>query len=143
MSVEENKTTARRLIEAHEGMMGHPERIPAFIKDFFAPEFVYHTAQGDIHIEQFRQMEIETSIAFPDAKDVIDDIIAEGDKVVIRRTATGTHKGIFNGIAPTGKRINFESVDICRLLNGKVVEMWWFVNQMTILQQLGVIPAQK
>ncbi len=70
----------------------------------------------------------------------IEDIIAEGDKVWVRFKATGTHKGEYRGLAPTGKKITVMGVDIYRIVNGKVVETGWIVEDtLDLYKQLGVI----
>jgi len=79
--------------------------------------------------------------AFPDFKATIDDILTEGDKVVIRMTWTGTQKGEFMGVPATGKRVSFGVIDIIRIANGKVVEHWGQMDSMSLMQQLGAIPA--
>jgi steroid delta-isomerase-like uncharacterized protein len=79
--------------------------------------------------------------AFPDFKATIEDIIAEGDKVVIRMTWSGTHKGEFMGIPATGKRVSIGVIDIIRVSGGKVVEHWGQMDSMGMMQQLGAIPA--
>jgi predicted ester cyclase len=79
--------------------------------------------------------------AFPDFKVTIDDLIAEGDKVVIRATWNGTQKGEFMGIPPTGKRVSFGVIDIIRMAGGKAVEHWGQMDSMGMMQQLGVAPA--
>ncbi|QJB36662.1 ester cyclase [Chitinophaga oryzae] len=76
--------------------------------------------------------------AFPDLKLIHNDMIAEGDKVMIKFTATGTHKGEFMNIPPTGNKIAYEEVVILRLKDGKIVEHWAVADAMTLLQQLGV-----
>ncbi len=68
-------------------------------------------------------------------------MIAEGDKVVVRGTWSGTHKGEFMGIAPTGKSVSFGVIDIVRIAGGKVVEHWGQMDNLRMMQQLGVIPA--
>jgi steroid delta-isomerase-like uncharacterized protein len=80
--------------------------------------------------------------AFPDLRMVPEDIIAGGDKVVARVRATGTHKGEFMGIAPTGRQMNVQLIDIMRFgTDGRVTEHWGVFDQFTMLQQLGAIPA--
>jgi predicted ester cyclase len=79
--------------------------------------------------------------AFPDFKATIDDIVAESDKVVIRMTWSGTHKGEFMGIPATGKRVSFGVIDIMRIAGGKLVEHWGQTDTMGMMQQLGAIPA--
>lgn len=78
--------------------------------------------------------------AFPDLHSSIDVLVAEGDIVAGRMTTTGTHKGDFMGIAATGKQVNFTETHIVRIVNGKAVEHWGNSDDMTMMQQLGVIP---
>jgi steroid delta-isomerase-like uncharacterized protein len=77
--------------------------------------------------------------AFPDLKYTIDDIAAAGDKVVLRTTIRGTHKGEFRGIAPTGKRIEVSGLTIVRCVDGKAVESWHNSDYLGLMRQLGVI----
>ena len=79
--------------------------------------------------------------AFPDGHLTIDQMIAEGDTVATRLTFHGTHTGEFQGIAPTGKKVTIPALDMARFESGKLVEHWGGPNQMSLLQQLGVIPA--
>ncbi len=79
--------------------------------------------------------------AFPDFKATIDDILAEDDKVVLRMTWNGTQKGEFLGVPATGKRVSFGVIDIIRIANGKLVEHWGQMDSMSMMQQLGAIPA--
>jgi steroid delta-isomerase-like uncharacterized protein len=79
--------------------------------------------------------------AFPDFKATIEDILADGDKVVIRMTWTGTHKDEFMGIPATGKRMSIGVIDIIRVANGKGTEHWGQMDAMGMMQQLGAIPA--
>jgi steroid delta-isomerase-like uncharacterized protein len=78
--------------------------------------------------------------AFPDVHIAIDDLIAAGDKVVTRYTATGTHQGELMGIPATGKKISITGVSIYRFANGQIVEDWAEFDQLGMLTQLGVIP---
>ena len=79
--------------------------------------------------------------AFPDCQFTIDDMIAEGDRVATKKTFSGTHTGDFNGIAPTGRHVSITFVDILRLRDGKIVEHWLSMDQLSFMQQLGVIPT--
>jgi steroid delta-isomerase-like uncharacterized protein len=79
--------------------------------------------------------------AFPDCRFTIDEMIAEGDRVATKKTFTGTHTGEFNGIPPTGNRVSLTFVDILRLRDGKVVEHWLSMDQLSFMQQLGVLPT--
>ena len=78
--------------------------------------------------------------AFPDLHFTINDQIAEGDKVVTRYTATGTHKGALMGIAPTGKRSTVTGITIEHYKDGKSAEVWVSGDTLGMLQQLGVVP---
>ena len=79
--------------------------------------------------------------AFPDCHVTIDDMIAEGDRVATKKTFTGTHTAELNGIPPTGKQVSITYVDILRLRDGKIVEHWLSMDQMSFMQQLGVLPT--
>ena len=79
--------------------------------------------------------------AFPDSRFTIDDMIAEGDQVVTKKTFTGTHTGEFAGIPATGNKVTLQFVDIMRVRNGRIVEHWLSMDQLSFMQQLGVIPT--
>jgi predicted ester cyclase len=107
------------------------------------PEFVNHSAPpgipsdregGKIYLGAFLN-------AFPDCRFTVDDMIAEGDQVVTKKTFTGTHEAEFAGIPPTGKRVTLQFVDIMRVRDGRIVEHWLSMDQLSFMQQLGVIPT--
>lgn len=77
--------------------------------------------------------------AFPDAAVAIEDLFAEGDKVVVRLSTTATHRGEFFGAEPTGKRINVGEIDIARVENGLIAEMWATPDVYGMLSQLGLL----
>jgi predicted ester cyclase len=79
--------------------------------------------------------------AFPDLQATAEDLIAEEDKVVGRFTVTGTQRGEFMDIAPTGKKITYDEIVIVRFKDGKIIEHWAVADALAMLQQLGVIPA--
>jgi len=78
--------------------------------------------------------------AFPDFKYTVEDVIAQGDKVVLRLTANGTQMGDFGGIPATGRHATWSEIHIVDLAGGKIVEHWVVQDQLSMLQQLGVIP---
>ena len=137
MSIEENKALMRRFYE--EISKGNL----AALDELVAVDLVDHTpfvpgqAQG-------RQgtLELFTMIraAFPDLRVTVEDIVTEGDKVVARGTFSGTHKGEFMGIAPTGKQITVGIIEILRIAGGRMVEHWNVVDSLGMMQQLGVVP---
>ena len=131
MSLEENKAIVRRFIEAYN------KRNLDLIDDFVAPDYVDHTNKvGREGLKQLFDMGLK---GFPDWHETIEDIIAEGDKVWVRLAYTGTHKGEFMGLAPTGKKITTMAVDIYRIVNGKLAEYWSVTDNVNILKQIGAI----
>jgi predicted ester cyclase len=78
--------------------------------------------------------------AFPDSYFTVEDMIAEGDKVVTRKTFHGTHEGEFIGIPPSGKTVTIELIDIVRISEGMVVEHWFIGDNLGMMRQLGAIP---
>ncbi len=142
MSSEENKTLMRRF---YEEVMN--QKHVAAINEFFAPTFVNHSAfqlgmtGGDLeHVKQFLSMVMQS---FPDLHYTVEDLIAEGDKIVTRLTLTGTQQGAFMGITSTGKHATISDFEIFRITNGKAVECWVQVDFLGLLQQLGVVPAMR
>jgi len=77
--------------------------------------------------------------AFPDVHMDVEEMIAEGDKIVARVSVSGTHQGEFMGIAPTGNRMTIAGIDILRITDGKVVEHWGKFDDLGMMQQLGVM----
>jgi len=139
MSTEQNKALFRRLMEEvfDRGNI-------SLIDELFAPDFVEHEELPPgipAGSEGVKQLSTMFRSAFPDFKATIDDMIAEGDKVVVRGTWSGTHEGEFMGIPPTGKRVSFGVIDIVRIEGGKFVEHWGQMDNMGLMQQLGLIPA--
>ncbi len=78
--------------------------------------------------------------AFPDSYFTVEDMVAEGDKVVTRKTFHGTHEGEFMGIPPSGRSVSMGLIDIVRISEGRVVEHWSEGDSFGMMQQLGVIP---
>jgi steroid delta-isomerase-like uncharacterized protein len=140
MSTEENKALVRRYTQ--EVFNAHnPDRT----QEFVAGNVVSHNLPPGMPsgVEGIKQMTHMFVSAFPDLHLTIEDVIAEGDKVVERWTGTGTQQGAFAGIPPTGKRVTTTGIDIFRIANGKVVEHWSSSNDLGLLQQLGVIPPME
>jgi ketosteroid isomerase-like protein len=78
--------------------------------------------------------------AFPDVRMTVRDLIVDGNRAVWRWTFTGTHHGEFNGIAPTGKQVEYDGVSIEQVHEGKIIERWDFPDLLTALRQLGALP---
>ena len=139
MSTEQNKALTRQLMEEvfNRGNIGLVDKL-------FAPDFVEHEELPPgipSGIEGVKTLPTVFRSAFPDFQIAIDDLIAEGEKVVVRSTWSGTHKGEFMGIPPSGKSVSFGVYDTIRFAGGKVVEHWGQMNEMSLMHQLGVIPA--
>jgi steroid delta-isomerase-like uncharacterized protein len=79
--------------------------------------------------------------AFPDLRVTVEDMLSDGDKVVTRWSARGTHRGAFGAIGPTGKTGVTTGIEIDRLLNGKIVEVWVNWDESGLMRQLGVAPS--
>ena len=135
MSIEENKKLVRRAYE-----LANRRELDAFF-ELLAPEYVEHLPTGDLSREQVKQYSHTFFDAFPDIIFTIEDMVAEGDKVAVRVTWTGTHKGVFMDIAPTGNKINITNANVIKIIAGKWVE-FWNITDIRLMQQLGVIPQQ-
>jgi steroid delta-isomerase-like uncharacterized protein len=138
---EQNKDLVRRAVEQIWNAGNYDT-----IEDFVAHDFVAFasTPADEIHgPENAKQYFIQLHNAFPDIHFTIVDQVAEGDKVATHWTASGTHKGEFKGIAPTGKRFTVTAIDIDRVVNGKVLECWSNMDELSLLRQLGAIPTSE
>ena len=111
------------------------------VDELFAPEFVSHTAQGDMNRDAFREFVRGWRAGFSDIHCEVSQLISEGDHVSWTVRATGTHDGPFNGIPATGKPVDFLSMNHGVLRDGQGVEHWLLLDMLTMLTQLGVIPA--
>jgi steroid delta-isomerase-like uncharacterized protein len=134
MTTENNKSIVLRLFE--EVMKGNLAIADELIAEDYAQHSVFGIPNGR---EGFKQFFMAFAAAVPDAQFVIEDVIVEGDKVVTRLTVNGTQTGALQGIPPTGKKFSMKGIDIFRVVDGKVVEHWDAVDQLGMLQQLGVI----
>lgn len=111
------------------------------VDEFVAESYVEHdptvadTLQGPeaykANVEAFRS-------AFPDITVTIEDTLVEGDRIALRQRFTGTHRGPFMGLEPTGKRVDVSALLICRIDDGKIAETWVQTDTLDLLAQLGV-----
>ena len=113
----------------------------AVAEEVFAPTFVDHDPRypGIVSLDHLKQFFTAFRAAFPDLRTNVEDLLAEGDKVLLRYSWTGTHKGEFLGIAPTGKRVMVMGLALYRFADGKVVEAWANADDLGLLRQLGVV----
>ncbi len=138
MSVEKSKVLLRRYVEE----VLNKGNIDAVAK-FFAANCVDHTAPPGTPpgVSGIKQLLTATLAAFSNLRVTIEDMIAEGDKVVSRFTGRGTHATSFMGVPPTGRELTIMQINIDRIAGGKIVEHWGLADQMTLMQQLGVVPS--
>ncbi len=108
----------------------------------FGPNFFDHAALPGMPsgVEATRTFFDVLFASFPDVQTFILDTIAEGDKVVVRASSEGTHSGLFMGIPPTGKHDRWSFINIHRIVDGKLVELWVETDQLSFMQQLGLVP---
>ena len=82
------------------------------------------------------------AVGFPDARISVDDDVSERDVVATRWTITGTHRGEFQGVPPTGRPVSMCGIDFSRIVGGKIAEHWVQFDMMAVMQQIGAIPAR-
>jgi steroid delta-isomerase-like uncharacterized protein len=133
-----NEALVRRYIEEawNKGNVG-------LIDEMMTNDYARYTSGPAKPLNREGQKQRITTLreAFPDLHFTVDDLIAEGDKMVIRLTARGTHQGRFQGISPTGRSVTVTGIDITLFADGKIVEQWAEMDSLGLLQQLGVLPA--
>lgn len=134
MSTEENKTLIRQFFAALN-------RCDMTAFELFAPQAVHHHPfpRTPLGREGNKQGILILLAAFPDWHTTIEDLVAEGEKVVVRMTPQGTHQGTLFGMLPTGKRVTAEGIAIFRMNHGQIVEEWLITDQLHLLQELGVV----
>jgi steroid delta-isomerase-like uncharacterized protein len=139
MSEEENKEIVRHFFEE-----GPSKGNLAAANELLSPDFTMHiplpTSQG---IEGINEVIITCRAAFEHLNVTVEDLIAEGDKVVARFTARGIHKGNFMNLPPTGRQITMGGIEIFRLKDGKIAELWGEVNLLGMMQQLGIFSGSE
>lgn len=115
----------------------------AALAEIVANDFVVHmpTPADDIRgRDGVTHFFVALREAFPDLRFTVEDQIADGDRVVTRWTASGTHTGAFQGIPPTGTQVRLTGIDIDRIADGKVLECWTSGDDLGLLRQLGMVP---
>jgi len=126
MSAEENKALVRR---EQEELWNHTGNLDA-AEELFAPDY----------IEAAKQEAADFRRGFPDVVSTIEDLIAEGNKVVARWRSRATHRGEYMGILPTGKGVEFTGISVYRMEGGKIAESWVSEDQFGLMRQIGAIP---
>jgi steroid delta-isomerase-like uncharacterized protein len=132
---EQNKTLARRWFEDlfSRGNLDAANEI-------LSAEFVDHlTHEDERGLEELKHYVGIYRNAFPDIQDIVEDIVAEGDKVVVRWMSSGTHQGEFMGVAPTGRHVTFTGMRLFRIADNKIVESWVNIDERGLQEQLGAV----
>ena len=139
MSTEENKALYRRWFE--EVVSGGNLELA---DQLLAPDYVLHFpgVPGPVDSEGHKQLVMMFRNAFPDWHESVDDVIAEGDRVVIRVTGRGTHESEFQGIPATGEQVSATGIGIGRIEGGRIAESWAAYDALGLMQQLGAVPQQ-
>lgn len=135
MSTEENKALLRRVWD-EVYRQGRLDSIEEFVLD----DVIAHEPDGDVRgVEELKRYLVTYLAAFPDTSMTVEDVIAEGDRVVCRYTVRGTHKGTTEEYGPpTGKQMVIEGITVYRFKGGKLAEMWDRYDNLAVMQQLGL-----
>ena len=137
MSIEVNKQIVRRY---WQDLWNEKNR--AVLDEITSEQTALHFAQGQAHQPPSLKTWFETAlIAFPDVQFTVHDLFAEGDRVVTRWSYVATNTGPFLGRPATGRRVTDTGINIFRIENGKIADMWLVQDSLGLLQQLGVIPT--
>jgi steroid delta-isomerase-like uncharacterized protein len=134
MSAEHNKAIVLRMVE--EAQSQHRLDV---VDELFAADFVDHCVPPGLPADR-EGVKMQFGMffaAFPDLQVVVHDQVAEGDKVVTRKTFHGTHAGELLGIPPSGRKVAFEVIDILRVRDGKITDHWNLVDQLGLMRQIG------
>jgi steroid delta-isomerase-like uncharacterized protein len=138
MSTEDNKALVRRLYEEQNG------HNLDYLDEALVPDYVHHDPALPPEMQHgrdnYRQLSGMFYTAFPDLQGTLEDMVAEGDKVVTRLRWQGTHQAELMGIPPSGKQVDFTMMSIHRIVEGKITEGWVNFDMMGMMQQLGAVP---
>ncbi|MDO8476679.1 MAG: ester cyclase [Candidatus Rokubacteria bacterium] len=134
MTLEEHKAIVRRFFEEAWNRQNLD-----VVDEIFAPAVIFNGQS--ITREALKQALAGRRVAFPDIQVRVDDQVAEGEKVSTRRTWRATHKGTYRGVGATGKVVTWTQISVVRFSQGRIVEDWTVADELSILQQLGVLPA--
>jgi predicted ester cyclase len=138
MSAEENKAIVRRYLDE-----AWTKRNVNIIDELMAPDYARYLPGQDKPLDREGQKQRIAGFlkAMPDMVFMVDDLFAEGDRVVFRVTIRGAHQGALMGIAPTGKQLTVTAIDIARLENGKIVDHWGQMDMLGLMRQLDLAPT--
>ena len=138
MSIEQNKQLALRFAKDGWGTMPNWERV---WDRSMSTDIIYHfnsSPESIIGLEANKEFNATLFQGFPDINQTIENVIAEGDKVMYRTTIRGTHTGEFLGISPTGRSVKINDFTLLRIVNGRIAEWWYECNLLELMKQLGL-----
>jgi predicted ester cyclase len=120
---------------------GDVDAVARTIDEFVLPDAQIRTPLpiGATGAEKLKQVWSMLFSVYPDLHVAVDDLIAAGDKIVVRNTVTGTQRGEFMGTAPTGKSVTYNEIFIFRFVDGRVAETWGVVDVYAQMRQIGVL----
>ncbi|MFJ8822999.1 ester cyclase [Streptomyces sp. NPDC102467] len=136
-----NKAAFHRMHDAAN--TGDADTVMKAIDEVVAPDLRFHAPvpMGDSGRQALKRVYAVLLQAFPDLRVSVEEVIAEGDRLAIRNTVTGTHAGEYQGLAPTGKSVRYDEMFVFRFTDGRVTEIWGVVDVLTQLRQLGALPS--
>jgi predicted ester cyclase len=133
---EQTETVVRRFLE--ECLTG---KNMGLIDELFSPEYVNNAATPDISpdLDGYKERVGYMIAAFPDLSIEVHDLFSDGDRVAVRLTASGTHRGIYMGVVPTGERASWTAIAIYRVVDGRIVERWENRDDLGMMRHLGLV----
>ena len=137
MNMPRNRASFARFSDALNS--GDPDVISKTIDELVEPEAQIRTAApiDATGAQLLKELWRRLHHAFPDLRVSVEDVIAEGDKVVSRNSVTGTHRGEYMGVPPTGRSVTYDEIFIVRFANGRIAETWGVVDVLSQMRQLG------
>lgn len=140
MATEDNKKIVRRFVEEFKNKANHN-----IVYELFANDAVIHLPLPGLppNRDALKMLGGQVVKAFPDVHATIEDLRADGDRVIERTTTRATHRGEFFGAPPTNKPVAWTETHIYRIVNNKIAELWSEINILDLLMQIGAIPPPK
>ncbi len=134
----DNKAVVSRFVQEFKNNANH-----GIVDELFTVDFVHHLKDPRLPPGRDGIKAVGQAVVggFPDVSVTVEDLLADGDRVIERTTATATHTGEFNGIPPTNGQVIWTEIHIYRLEDGKIAELWSEIDFLSLLTQLGAIPA--
>ncbi|MFI2374129.1 ester cyclase [Streptomyces sp. NPDC018964] len=122
---------------------GSPELVFQAVDELVAPDVLFHAPvpMGLTGAEALKRVWGVLLRAFPDIHVTVEETISEGDRIVVRNTVTGTHRGEYQGVPPTGRTVSYGEIFIFRFAGGRIAEVRGVVDVLSLLRQLGALPS--